>query len=95
MPIRLTAEYKWTHHRVVNKMYTIFPPEVIRRRCGVNYEAKIFPDLKEELISLNVDVSDYPTYHGDSEEQADAIVNLLNKKWKLKLEQELDKKNGI
>ncbi len=91
--MRLTKEYKWEFYRVVEGLYSILPPEKIRHRCGVNYESKIFPDLKEELEKLNVDTEKFPIFHMDTLSQTEQVVAMLNRKWKDFIEKGI--KNGV
>lgn len=87
----LTKEYKWDFYRVVEGLYSVLPPEKIRSRCGVYYASQIFPDLKEELKRMDINVDKYPTFHTYSEEDMVKVVAMLNRKWKTFLEKEIIK----
>lgn len=90
--MRLTKDYKWTYYRLAEGMYSILPPEKIRSRCGIEYAQKIFPTLKEELAKLDVDISRYPRYHPETEEQAEKVIRLLNNEWTKYLDKEIVKR---
>lgn len=92
--MRLTKDYKWTYYRLVEGMYTILPPEKIRSRCGLQYAEKVFPTLKNDLLELGIDVSNYPRFHPETEDQAEKTISLMNKRWQKYLEEEI-KKRGI
>lgn len=93
--IKLTANYKWTYYRLAEGSFSILPPEKIRSRCGVNYSQRIFPDLEQELSKLGVRTENYPSFHCDTEEQTTRVLAMLNRKWAIKLTEEIKKKNEI